>query len=340
MRSPTTARLCAWARTRRQLRSNLGIALAREGDKSGAAREFQAALALSPGSPEVLQNLKLLGRQRRSSRVNGQPYSSSSMIEPTKQEKDLEERFSFAWSEYREIIPLHRNSSWAGSRRCRSSSSAEKNSSTPAAGSAATAAGLSRPEFGLRVRLQRDHGRGAEAQPGAVLELPRRAQVDLRPQRPRRVRRGLQHRGDPPPPASEARGRTPRRRAEDGRNDDRVGLRLRRQRALSPLGRSAAALGHLPNSAAPRAGAGQAPDRLAQSLRASAHRQDYLVLLRERTFRHVEAMVFDQLLPSTSNYWTREQVLALVAGLPVRVTHMTHTHGVSWTLIAEKTNES
>ncbi|MEK7383559.1 MAG: class I SAM-dependent methyltransferase [Elusimicrobiota bacterium] len=67
------------------------------------------------------------------------------------------------------------------------------------------------------------------------------------------------------------------------------------------------------------------------------HRQEYLRLLRERSFRHVEAMVFDQLLPNISNYWTREEVLALIAGLPVRLVHLTHTHGMSWTLIAEKT---
>ncbi len=66
------------------------------------------------------------------------------------------------------------------------------------------------------------------------------------------------------------------------------------------------------------------------------HRQEYLRLLRERSFRHIEAMVFDQLLPNVSNYWRRQEVLDLVSGLPVRVLHMTHTHGMSWTLIAEK----
>ncbi len=64
--------------------------------------------------------------------------------------------------------------------------------------------------------------------------------------------------------------------------------------------------------------------------------QEYLRLLRERSFRHVEAMVFDQLLPSVSNYWTQGEVLGLIDGLPVEPKHLTHTHGVSWTLIAEK----
>lgn len=66
------------------------------------------------------------------------------------------------------------------------------------------------------------------------------------------------------------------------------------------------------------------------------HHQEYLLLLRERSFRHLESMVFDQLLPSVSHYWRRNEVLNLVAGLPVRVRHLTHTHGMSWTLIVEK----
>jgi SAM-dependent methyltransferase len=66
------------------------------------------------------------------------------------------------------------------------------------------------------------------------------------------------------------------------------------------------------------------------------HRNKYLRLLRKRSFRHAEAMVFDQLLPAIAHYWRRDEVLALVAGLPLRVTHLTHTNGMSWTLVAEK----
>lgn len=65
-------------------------------------------------------------------------------------------------------------------------------------------------------------------------------------------------------------------------------------------------------------------------------RNPYLGLLAKRSFRHMEAMVFDQLLPHIAHYWTREEMLALVAGLPVSVTRQTHTHGMSWTLLAEK----
>lgn len=66
------------------------------------------------------------------------------------------------------------------------------------------------------------------------------------------------------------------------------------------------------------------------------HRDPYLRQLSKRSFRHMEAMVFDQLLPHIAHYWTRAEMLALVGGLPVSVTHLTHTHGMSWTLLAEK----
>ncbi|MBI5596388.1 MAG: class I SAM-dependent methyltransferase [Elusimicrobia bacterium] len=65
-------------------------------------------------------------------------------------------------------------------------------------------------------------------------------------------------------------------------------------------------------------------------------RDRYLGLLAKRSFRHMEAMVFDQLLPHISHYWSRPEVLSLVEGLPVRVRHLTHTHAMSWTLVAEK----
>lgn len=62
----------------------------------------------------------------------------------------------------------------------------------------------------------------------------------------------------------------------------------------------------------------------------------YLRFLRGLSFRHREAIVFDQLLPSIAHYWTREEALALVAGFPVHVTNVTHTRGMSWTLVAIK----
>ncbi|MBT3182129.1 MAG: class I SAM-dependent methyltransferase [Deltaproteobacteria bacterium] len=66
------------------------------------------------------------------------------------------------------------------------------------------------------------------------------------------------------------------------------------------------------------------------------HENIYLNLLKERSFRHTEAMVFDQLLPTISRYFTKSDVLDLIAGLPVDLEHLTHTHGMSWTLVAKK----
>ncbi len=62
----------------------------------------------------------------------------------------------------------------------------------------------------------------------------------------------------------------------------------------------------------------------------------YRKVLRRLSFRHLEAIVFDQLFPSIANYWTREEALALFNGLPVRLKSMTHTHGHSWSLVFEK----
>lgn len=66
------------------------------------------------------------------------------------------------------------------------------------------------------------------------------------------------------------------------------------------------------------------------------HRSPYLRDLKDHSFRHIEAMVFDQLIPRIAHYWRREEVLDLVEGLPLNVQHLTHTYGLSWTLVAEK----
>lgn len=67
------------------------------------------------------------------------------------------------------------------------------------------------------------------------------------------------------------------------------------------------------------------------------HKNRYIMHLRERSFRHTEAVVYDQLLPPIANYWTKAEVLSLIKGLFLRPKHMTHTNGISWTLVAEKT---
>jgi SAM-dependent methyltransferase len=65
-------------------------------------------------------------------------------------------------------------------------------------------------------------------------------------------------------------------------------------------------------------------------------RNAYMRRLKRRSFRHAEAMVFDQLIPSIASYWTKEEVLGLLDGLGVTVEHLTHTNDVSWTAVAKK----
>lgn len=66
------------------------------------------------------------------------------------------------------------------------------------------------------------------------------------------------------------------------------------------------------------------------------HRKPYLHLLRRMSFKHLEAIVFDQLLPTIAEYWRREEVRKLVDGLPLANLRLEHTNGMSWTLLAEK----
>jgi len=62
----------------------------------------------------------------------------------------------------------------------------------------------------------------------------------------------------------------------------------------------------------------------------------YFQLLRQMSFRHIEAIVFDQLLPSIAYYWKKEEVVQLLAHLPLSNVHIYHTNDMSWTIIAEK----
>src|SRR5262249_18640111 len=63
------------------------------------------------------------------------------------------------------------------------------------------------------------------------------------------------------------------------------------------------------------------------------HRKRYMHFLKLRSFRHMEAMVFDQLIPSISVYYRKEEVIELVDGLPVEIKHLVHSNDVSWTLV-------
>lgn len=66
------------------------------------------------------------------------------------------------------------------------------------------------------------------------------------------------------------------------------------------------------------------------------HKREYEVMLRKHSFRQLELIVLDQLIPSIANYWTADEVRNLVAGLPVESPILAHTNGMSWTLVATK----
>ena len=65
-------------------------------------------------------------------------------------------------------------------------------------------------------------------------------------------------------------------------------------------------------------------------------RKPYFKLLKKMSFRHIESIVFDQLLPSIANYWKKEEVLQLVSNLPLANIQLQHTNGMSWTVVANK----
>ena len=67
------------------------------------------------------------------------------------------------------------------------------------------------------------------------------------------------------------------------------------------------------------------------------HKREYEKLLRGHSFRQLELIVLDQLIPSIAKYWKRDEVLALVADLPLDEIQISPTNGMSWTLVARRT---
>jgi len=65
-------------------------------------------------------------------------------------------------------------------------------------------------------------------------------------------------------------------------------------------------------------------------------RTEYFKLLQKMSFRHLESIVFDQLLPTIAHYWTQAEVRQLVADLPLQHLQLHHTNGMSWSVVAEK----
>ncbi len=255
-----------------------------------------------------------------------------------RREKDLEERFSYAWSVYREILPLHRKQflGWItplgldffkGKRFLDAGCGIGRNSLWPMEAGARSACAFDCSEATVAVaRENLARFPACEVLLKSIYDLESQGEFDVA------FSIGVIHHLKRPRAAVE---RLVRALKPGGTLILWVYAREGNERYLrwfDPL-RSAVTSRIPPGLARALATALTALLRVYVLL---PWRRPYLRLLRERSFRHVEAMVFDQLLPGTSHYWRRDEVLALVSGLPVRVTHLTHTHGMSWTLVAEK----
>jgi SAM-dependent methyltransferase len=62
----------------------------------------------------------------------------------------------------------------------------------------------------------------------------------------------------------------------------------------------------------------------------------YFQLLKKMSFRQIESIVFDQLLPTIANYWKKEEVLQMLEELPLKDIQLIHTNDISWTIVAFK----
>jgi 2-polyprenyl-3-methyl-5-hydroxy-6-metoxy-1,4-benzoquinol methylase len=59
-------------------------------------------------------------------------------------------------------------------------------------------------------------------------------------------------------------------------------------------------------------------------------RTDYYGALKTLSFKNVEAIIFDQMLPRIAHYWTRGEMESLVRSLPASEVHVEFVQGNSW----------
>jgi len=65
-------------------------------------------------------------------------------------------------------------------------------------------------------------------------------------------------------------------------------------------------------------------------LRVKKHKNGYYRLIRNFSFFHLRSIVFDQLLPRIANYWTKEQVIAMMADSGLQDIRIKQVNDVSW----------
>ena len=66
------------------------------------------------------------------------------------------------------------------------------------------------------------------------------------------------------------------------------------------------------------------------AIRVLPWRTDYYRRLRTLSFRNVESIIFDQMLPRIAHYWTKEEMERLLAPLERGVTRIEFVQGNSW----------
>ena len=73
------------------------------------------------------------------------------------------------------------------------------------------------------------------------------------------------------------------------------------------------------------------------ALHALPFRTDYYRNLRALSFRNVESIIFDQMLPHIAHYWKRQEMEQLCGGLPGGRMHLKFVQGNSWHVCVSKT---
>jgi hypothetical protein len=71
-------------------------------------------------------------------------------------------------------------------------------------------------------------------------------------------------------------------------------------------------------------------------LRFAPFRTDYYRFLRTLSFKNLESIIFDQMLPRIAHYWTREEMEGLASALPALRTTVERVQGNSWHVRLEK----
>jgi SAM-dependent methyltransferase len=71
-------------------------------------------------------------------------------------------------------------------------------------------------------------------------------------------------------------------------------------------------------------------------LKMGLSRIEYHRLLRQASFKHLRAIVFDQMIPRVANYWSRETVQSLMQGAGLEDVRLVWVNEMSWSAVGTK----